>query len=101
MTRTDDLTVAEALARVLGGVSVLPAEQVAISEALGRVLASAVVAQDDLPPFANSAMDGYAVRAADVASAGKSRLLSSGLPAISPPGSLRIFGLDQAKRPVS
>jgi molybdopterin molybdotransferase len=71
MTRTDDLTVAEALARVLGGVSVLPAEQVAISEALGRVLASAVVAQDDLPPFANSAMDGYAVRAADVASAGE------------------------------
>jgi molybdopterin molybdotransferase len=71
MTRTDDLTVAEALARVLGGVSVLPAEQVAISEALGRVLASVVVAQDDLPPFANSAMDGYAVRAADVASAGE------------------------------
>jgi molybdopterin molybdotransferase len=67
MTQTDDLTVAEALERVLAGVPVLPAEPVAISEALGRVLASPVVAADNLPPFANSAMDGYAVRAADVA----------------------------------
>lgn len=69
MTQTDDLTVAEALERVLDGVPVLPAESVAISEALGRVLASPVVAEDSLPPFANSAMDGYAVRAADVAQA--------------------------------
>ncbi len=69
MARTDDLTVAEALARVLAGVAVLPAEQVAIGEALGRVLAAAVVAADSLPPFANSAMDGYAVRAADVSAA--------------------------------
>lgn len=71
MTRTDDLTVGEALSRVLAGVHVLPAEQVAISEALGRVLASAVVAGDSLPPFANSAMDGYAVRAADLSSASR------------------------------
>lgn len=71
MTRTDDLTVDEALARVLAGVSVLPAEQVALSEALGRVLAEAVIAQDSLPPFANSAMDGYAVRAVDVSEARK------------------------------
>lgn len=38
-------------------------------EALGCVLASAVVAGEDVPPFDNTAMDGYAVRAADTASA--------------------------------
>jgi molybdopterin molybdotransferase len=64
------LTVAEALAAVLEGVSVLPAESVPLLDALGRVLAEPVIARDDLPPFANSAMDGYAVRAADLANAG-------------------------------
>jgi molybdopterin molybdotransferase len=72
MTRTDDLTVAEALKRVLEGVAILPAEEVALSEALGRVLAVPVRAAEDLPPFANSAMDGYAVRAGDVATASES-----------------------------
>jgi molybdopterin molybdotransferase len=38
-----------------------------MAEALGRVLAADIIATIDLPPFANSAMDGYAVRAADVA----------------------------------
>ena len=40
-----------------------------IAEALGLVLADAVVAAEDVPPFANSAVDGYAVRAADLAGA--------------------------------
>ena len=40
---------------------------VAAAEALGRVLAADIVAAEDVPPFANSAVDGYAVRAADVA----------------------------------
>jgi molybdopterin molybdotransferase len=71
MTHTDDLTVAEALERVLSGVTVLPAERLSLIEALGRVLAAPVVARDRLPPFANSAMDGYALRAADVADAGR------------------------------
>jgi len=38
-----------------------------IAEAIGAVLVEAVVAAEDVPPFANSAVDGYAVRAADVA----------------------------------
>ena len=38
-----------------------------IAEAVGAVLAEPVVAREDVPPFANSAVDGYAVRAADVA----------------------------------
>ena len=40
-----------------------------IADAVGTVLAEAVVAAEDVPPFANSAVDGYAVRAADVAAA--------------------------------
>ncbi len=46
-----------------------PVEDVPLAEARGRVLARDVVSTVSLPPFANSAMDGYAVRAADVAGA--------------------------------
>ena len=47
-----------------------PAEQVWLAEARGRVLAADLVATVSLPPFDNSAMDGYAVRAAELAGAG-------------------------------
>jgi molybdopterin molybdotransferase len=47
----------------------LPAERVAIADAVGRVAAETVVAPDPVPAFANSAMDGYAVRAEDTADA--------------------------------
>jgi molybdopterin molybdotransferase len=59
------ITVSEARARVLRAVSPLAAEELRIADALGRVLASDVVAADDVPPFASSAMDGYAVIAGD------------------------------------
>ncbi len=49
----------------------MPAEEVPLGEARGRVLAADVVAAVALPGFDNSAMDGYAVRAADVAGAGE------------------------------
>lgn len=55
----------EALELVLRRVERLPAEDVPIGDAAGRVLAGDVVARVDLPPFESSAMDGYAVRAAD------------------------------------
>jgi molybdopterin molybdotransferase len=61
------LSVAEALARVLENVEPLPAENVPIAEAAGRVLAEDLAALRSQPPAAVSAMDGYAVRAADVA----------------------------------
>ncbi len=61
----------EALSTVLRGVEPLPAEEVPLTEAFGRVLAAPVIAGEDIPPFANSAMDGYAVRTEDVASASK------------------------------
>lgn len=60
------LTAAEASARVLAAVAPLPAEGVALSDALGRVLTEAVVSPLTLPPWHASAMDGYAVRAVDV-----------------------------------
>jgi molybdopterin molybdotransferase len=59
-----------ARARVLAAIpSALPPETVALADALGRVLAADVAAATDLPPWDNSAMDGYAIRAADVAGA--------------------------------
>jgi molybdopterin molybdotransferase len=67
--KTDLLPVAEALARVLADAQPLPIETVALNEAQGRVLAQDLTAQRTQPPAAVSAMDGYAVRAADVAKA--------------------------------
>ena len=60
------LPVDEARARVMAAFSALPAEQVSVADALGRVLAEDVQARVTQPPAAVSAMDGYAVRAADV-----------------------------------
>lgn len=56
----------EAQRDVLDAVSPLPVIEVTLREAAGLVLAESVTAPHDIPPFANSAMDGYAVRAADV-----------------------------------
>lgn len=61
------LPVDAALARVLDGVAPLPGTDVSLGDAAGRVLAAPVVAGRTQPPFPASAMDGYAVRAADVA----------------------------------
>ncbi len=61
------LPVAEALERLLDRVERLPGEAVALKDAGGRILAEDVVALRTQPPFDASAMDGYAVRAADIA----------------------------------
>ena len=63
------IPVEEALAIVLAHTPALGAEDVLLTDALGRVLAEPVRADHDMPPFDRSAMDGYAVRAADVAHA--------------------------------
>jgi molybdopterin molybdotransferase len=57
------LTVAAAQERILAGVQPLRTERTPLAEALGRVLAVPVVSRRTLPPFDNSSMDGYAVRA--------------------------------------
>ena len=62
---TPPLEVAEAWERVAADCSVLPAERVPLAAALGRIAAEDARSAVDLPPFDRSAMDGYAVRAAD------------------------------------
>ena len=78
------LSVEQALARVLDNVDPTPAEMVALAHACGRVLAADLAAQRTQPPADVSAMDGYAVRATDVASA---------------PARLRLIGEVAAGRP--
>jgi molybdopterin molybdotransferase len=63
------MQVADALQRVLAQAAALPAETVSLNDALGRVLTQDVAALRTQPPAAVSAMDGYAVRADDVAAA--------------------------------
>src|SRR5438876_10209561 len=63
------MSVDDALARILAGVPTLAAVETPLLDALGLVLAEDVSADRDVPPFRNSAMDGYAVRADDVARA--------------------------------
>src|SRR5712691_584178 len=60
------ISVEEALARLLAPLEILMPEQVSIAEAVGRVLSEDVAARRTQPPFAVSAMDGYAVRADDL-----------------------------------
>jgi molybdopterin molybdotransferase len=59
----------EALARMLAAVPVPTSEDASLYQAAGRVLAEQIQSPIDLPTFNNSAMDGYALRAADVSSA--------------------------------
>jgi len=68
------LAVDDARARMLAEIEALPAETIALTQAIGRVLAESVSAVRDQPPFAASAMDGWAVRSVDT------------------PGELRIVG---------
>jgi molybdopterin molybdotransferase len=78
---TNLVTIDEALRLVLAATRPLEAEEVAVRDAGGRVLAAPATAAVDLPPFDSSAMDGYAVRAADT------------------PGELRVIGHSAAGRP--
>ncbi|MBX9700501.1 MAG: molybdopterin molybdenumtransferase MoeA, partial [Acetobacteraceae bacterium] len=59
------IAVEEARARILAALAPTPAETVALPEAWGRVLAAPLPARLTQPPADVSAMDGYAVRAAD------------------------------------
>ena len=63
------ISIEEALERILAYVDVLPSEERALLEALGQVLDEDIAADFDIPPLDNTAMDGYAVRAADTSGA--------------------------------
>ena len=79
------ISVEQALNRILAGLGgPMPAEEVPLTHALGRILASDVTAALTQPPMAVSAMDGYAVRSADVASV---------------PAKLTVIGVAPAGRP--
>ena len=75
------LSVEEARARILSYFSRLDAEDTTLLESRGRVLDEDLAASFDIPPLANSAMDGYAVRSADLASASSSQPVT--LPVVS------------------
>lgn len=65
------MSLEDARARMLEGLAALPTEMVALGDAAGRVLAEDLTSRHTLPPWDNSAMDGFAVIAADVAMASK------------------------------
>lgn len=83
------LTPDQALEKILSRARPLGAERVSVQDACGRVLARDVRAADDLPRFDNSAMDGFAVRAADIRRAAAQR-----------PVTLRLMGEVQAGSPL-
>src|SRR3569833_3400028 len=62
------LTYDEALQKILASAAVMPAERIRIEDTLGAVLAKSVGANSDIPPWRNSAMDGFAARYEDFAS---------------------------------
>ena len=70
------VTVAQASERILAAAHPLAAERVSLRDALGRVLAEDVRAPIDHPPWANSSMDGYAVRAGDVEAASENTVVT-------------------------
>ena len=79
----------EALATVLAACRPLATERIALADADGRVLAVAPAVAAPIPPFANSAMDGFALRTADVPDGGGSLPLDPAVPAGTAPGPLR------------
>ncbi|MBB1508610.1 gephyrin-like molybdotransferase Glp [Tessaracoccus sp. MC1756] len=69
------LSVEDYLARVVSLATVVPAEDVPVSDGVGRVLAEDLLARFAVPPFDNSAMDGFAVRAAELSAGARLRVI--------------------------
>ncbi len=90
------ISVEDALARLLAPLQALPAEQISRSDAVGRVLAEDLAARRTQPPFAASAMDGYAVRAADVETVPANLRIVAEIPAGA--GFSGIVGMGEAAR---
>ena len=82
MTKPPMLTAQQALDHLLShSQTVGESENVAMQAALGRVLAENVSSLVDVPPLDNTAMDGYAVRSADIVTSGKSLKIAQRIPA--------------------
>jgi molybdopterin molybdotransferase len=86
MTAPRSLTFAEARARVLAAVRPLDAGPVPVRAAVGRALRESIVAPHALPPFRNTAMDGFAVRSADAAAASASHPVTLRVAEVLPAG---------------
>lgn len=97
MTGLKNLSVEDARARMLAAAVPTAAQTVALAQALGRTVAAPVVALRDQPPFDASAMDGWAVRAADAAAGARLRIAgesAAGKPfdaVLGPAEAVRIF----------
>src|SRR4051794_21104754 len=85
----------EARRRLADAATPLPREETPLAEAAGRVLADPLIAAEDLPDAARSAMDGYAVRASDLAG-GPVRLRLAGAVLIGEPPPARPLGPGEA-----
>jgi molybdopterin molybdotransferase len=88
----------DALSALLEAIRPLPSAEIPLTQAVGRYLSAQAVSRIDLPPFDNSAMDGYAVRASDTLSPGVSLRIRGEIPAgtasaipVLPGECLRIF----------
>ncbi len=88
------LSYAEARARVLAAARPLPPELVPVAECRGRALRRRVIAAHPLPPFRNSSMDGYAVRAADLEPASGDTPLTLPVVEVLPAGSVASRALE-------
>ena len=96
------ISLEEARAAILARIEPLPAETIPLERALGRVLAAPVLTRDAIPPFDNTAMDGFAVHAGDLEGASDSthvtlpiaEVIEAGRPAsraLEPGEAMRIF----------
>ncbi len=97
---SDLLSVQDALNRILSQINPLPVEDVPLLGAYQRVLAQTITAPTSLPPFPNSSMDGYAVRAEDIAHASKDNPISLNVVMDIPAGTFptQILGIGEAAR---
>jgi molybdopterin molybdotransferase len=73
------LSLNQARETMLATLSALPAETVALPDALGRVVSGDIISREDLVPFARSAMDGFAVRSADTMGASPEHPIELGI----------------------
>lgn len=79
------ITIEQAREKILSRISPLPSEKISISQALGRYLAQDVYSGRDIPPWDNSAMDGYAVHTEDLSADGVRLRIAYAIPAGSLP----------------
>ncbi len=82
------ITIEEALSIILAHIKPLRGESFELADCLDRVLAQDITARYNIPPFANSAMDGFAVRAADTLGASPEQPVSLAVLEDLPAGSI-------------